>query len=237
MESELIAALLKVEAIESVAASRFRMASRTDRGVSALGNVAAFDTGFPRAALLRAVNSAVDGIFVYGVAEAPASFSPRRASGRWYRYVLPARDLDVAKVIECGKALQGRHDFRRFCKPDGRSTVKTLESVSVQEAADMLIIDLRAREFLRNMVRRMVAAMVEVGKDRATVDEVRAALEGKGISFGLAPAEGLTLMDVSYDLPFSVECPPTMSRRVAEYRLDAFTRLSFADALLERCRS
>jgi tRNA U38,U39,U40 pseudouridine synthase TruA len=79
--------------------------------------------------------------------------------------------------------------------------------------------------------------MVEVGNQRVTVDEVRSALEGRDVSFGLAPAEGLTLMDVAYDVNFLIECPPTMSRRLDEYRLDAYVRLGFADALLERCRS
>jgi tRNA pseudouridine38-40 synthase len=236
VESELIAALLKIEAIGSVTASRFSVASRTDRGVSALGNVASFDTGFPRAALLKAVNSAVNDVYVYGVAEVPPSFSPRRAKGRWYRYVMSVGDLDVPGMIGCGGILQGRHDFRRFCKPEGRSTVKTLESVLVREADGMLVIDLRGREFLRNMVRRMVSAMVKVGEGRTTVEEVRSALEGKDVTFGLAPAEGLTLMDIDYGFQFSVECPPTMSRRAEEYRLDAFTRLDFADELLRRCR-
>jgi tRNA pseudouridine38-40 synthase len=83
---------------------------------------------------------------------------------------------------------------------------------------------------------RMVAAMVKAGEGKAAVDEVRAALEGRDITFGLAPPEGLTLMDIDYGLAFTVECPPTMSRRAEEYRLDAFTRLSFADSLLQRCR-
>jgi tRNA pseudouridine38-40 synthase len=235
VESELISALVKIGAIESADASRFRVASRTDRGVSALGNVVAFETDFPRAALLRAINSAVEDVYVYGVAEVPPSFSPRRARGRWYRYIMSSKDLDVSKVIECGNALQGRHDFRRFCKPEGKSTVKTLESVSVREADGIMVIDLRGREFLRNMVRRLVASMVKAGEGKATLSEVVSALEGKDITFGLAPAEGLTLMDIDYGFQFSVECPPTMSRRAEEYRLDAFSRLEFADALLKRC--
>jgi tRNA pseudouridine38-40 synthase len=236
VESETIEALRTIGAIESASGSRFRFASRTDRGVSALGNVAAFDTAFSRKALLRAVNSAADDVFFYGVAEAPPAFSPRRARGRWYRYILPVKGLDADVVAECGHAFEGRHDFRRFCKPDGRSTVKTLESVSVLETNGMLIIDLRAREFLRNMVRRMVASMVKVGGSKATLGEVCSALEGRDITFGLAPPEGLTLMDIEYPFDFTIECPPTMSRRAEEYRLDAFSRLTFADSLLLRCR-
>jgi tRNA pseudouridine38-40 synthase len=149
---------------------------------------------------------------------------------------LPAKGLDLSLVAECAEALEGRHDFRRFCKPDGRSTMKTLESIVVTEADGMLLIDLRAREFLRNMVRRMVASMVKAGEGKASVSEVRSALEGRDITFGLAPAEGLTLMDIEYAFDFAVECPPTMSRRAERYRLDAFSRLAFADSLLQRCR-
>jgi tRNA pseudouridine38-40 synthase len=237
VESETIEALRVIGAIESAAASRFRFASRTDRGVSALGNVAAFDTSFSRAPLLKAINSAAQDVLFYGVAETPLAFSPRRARGRWYRYIMESEGLDLDAVAECGRSFMGRHDFRRFCKPDGRSTVKALDSVTVLESDDMLIIDLRAREFLRNMVRRMVAAMVKVGEGKASLEDIRSSLDGRDLTFGLAPPEGLTLMDIEYGFDFDIGCPPTMSRRVHAYRLDAFTRLSFAYSLVERCRS
>jgi tRNA pseudouridine38-40 synthase len=235
VESETIGALLSIGAIASVPGSRFRFASRTDRGVSALGNVAAFDTEFSRKALLRAMNSAVEDVYFYAVAEVPPAFTPRRAKGRWYRYMLPREGLDISKVEECASVLRGRHDFRRFCKPDGRSSIKTMESIEVLPLEDIVVIDLRAREFLRNLVRRMVAAMARVGEGKASVDEVRAALDGKDVSFGLAPAEGLTLMDIGYGFEFSAECPGTMLRRAEAYRRDAFNRLAFADELLSRC--
>jgi len=238
VESEIIGALLKIGAIESVPASRFRFASRTDRGVSALGNVAAFDTGFSRQALLRAVNSAVEDVYIYGLAEVPRTFTPRRAQGRWYRYMMSSEGLDIEKVAECSQLFVGRHDFRRFCKPEGRSTVKTLGSVSAMALGDTLVIDLRAREFLRNMVRRIVASMIKVGEGKATLEDVREALEGDGrrdISFGLAAPEGLTLMDIDYGFCFDVQCPQTMRRRAEESRREALARLLFADALLDRC--
>jgi tRNA pseudouridine38-40 synthase len=101
-----------------------------------------------------------------------------------------------------------------------------------------LVIDLRAREFLRNMVRRIVASMIKVGEGKATLEDVREALEGDGrrdISFGLAAPEGLTLMDIDYGFCFDVQCPQTMRRRAEESRREALARLLFADALLDRC--
>lgn len=239
MESEIINALLKIGAIESVSASRLRFASRTDRGVSAMGNVAAFDTDFHREALLRAVNSAVEDVYVYGLAEVPRTFTPRRAQGRWYRYIMSSEGLDMEKVVECSRLFEGKHDFHRFCKPEGRSTIKTLQSVSAMALGDSVVIDLKAREFLRNMVRRLVASMIKVGEGKVSLDDVSVALDGCGpreVSFGLAAPEGLTLMDIDYGFTFDMECPPTMRRRAEESRRDALARLLFTDTLLDRCQ-
>lgn len=235
VESETIGALLEIGAIESVQGSRFRFASRTDRGVSALGNVAAFDTSFSKKPLLRALNSAAEDVYFYAFAEVPENFTPRRAKGRWYRYLLPFDGQDLEAMRRCAELFEGKHDFKRFCKPEGRSTVKTMESIEVFGVGDLVVIDLRSREFLRNQVRRMVAAMDAVARGKASPDEVRCALDGKDASFGLAPAEGLTLMDIEYGFDITIECTPTMLRRTVSYRRDAFSRLAFIDALISRC--
>ncbi len=239
VESELINALMRIGAIDSVPASRFRVASRTDRGVSALGNVAAFDTDFPRPALLRALNSSLQDVYAYGVAEVPLTFTPRRAQGRWYRYVLDGEGLDVGTMAECARLFEGRHDFLRFCKPEGRSTVKTISALMVTPLDGSLVIDLHSREFLRNMVRRIVASMAMVGEGKASLADVREALDGsarRDASFGLAPPQGLTLMDIRYGFDFQIECPPTLLGRVKDRRREALSRLLFVDSLLDRCR-
>ena len=55
VESEVISALTQIGAISTIDESRFGFASRTDKGVSALGHVVAFDTEFRRECLLRLV--------------------------------------------------------------------------------------------------------------------------------------------------------------------------------------
>src|SRR5213594_4061523 len=57
VEGEVIHALVRAPAIRDVRTARFESASRTDRGVSALGNVVAFDTGLPPRAAVRAFNA------------------------------------------------------------------------------------------------------------------------------------------------------------------------------------
>ena len=55
-----------------------------------------------------------------------------------------------------------------------------------------MTIDVRADAFLRGMVRRMVAVLLEVGKGRMNEDAVRAALAGsEPASRGSRPGEGI----------------------------------------------
>jgi tRNA pseudouridine38-40 synthase len=234
VEGEVLRALREIGAIRSAKDARFKGASRTDSGVTALGNVVAFDTSFRKNDMLRALNAVSEDVFLYGIAEVPQDFSPRRARQRWYRYFLPVRGLDFNKVSACASEFGGKHDFRMFCKGDERGTVRTIDKVEVFRVGDFIIADLRAREFLWNMVRRIVAAMSEVGRGRVTVRKVKEALSGKNISFGLAPAESLILMDVVYDFEFETECPSTLGRKVRLARDLSFLKLAFFDDLAGR---
>jgi tRNA pseudouridine38-40 synthase len=237
VEDKVIEALIEIEAIDDAASSRFRGASRTDAGVSALGNVVAFDTEFRKDKLLHALNAVSENVYFYGVAEVPESFSPRRASQRWYRYFLPSRNLDVEKVIESTKLFLGKHDFRRFCKVDERSTTKTIQSIEVFQLGEFLIIDIKAREFLRSMVRRIVAALDEVGKGNVTLDDIRLALEGEACHFGMASSERLCLMDVEYPFQFELSCPAPLRRSLEMKRQSNFIELAFYDRLECQCSS
>jgi len=235
-ESELLKALIKIGAITSADENRFRVASRTDRGVSALGNVFAVDTDFRLPELLAALNAKCEDVHCYALAEAPKNFSPRRAHDRWYRYHLPYRGQNLELMVAGAKEFEGEHEFRLFCKPDGKVTLRTLGSVTLRREGELIVIDIRAREFLRNMVRRIVSALDQLGQGKVTIEEVRAALQGQGRSMGLADAEGLVLMDIDLDLDW--QHPPTgrMAAVVAERAHRARVRLRFEEALQEKCR-
>jgi tRNA pseudouridine38-40 synthase len=174
-------------------------------------------------------------VYFYGIAEVPEGFSPRRASQRWYRYFLPSRGLNFPKVEESAMTFVGKHDFKCFCKVDERSTIKVVQSVQVFPLGDFLIVDIKAREFLRSMVRRMVAAMEAVGKGKASLDDVREALAGKGFQFGMASPENLCLMDVVYPFDFKLSCPAPLRKALEMKRQSNFIELAFYDRL--ECQS
>jgi tRNA pseudouridine38-40 synthase len=236
VEDECIRALRKIKAVESVKGSRFRTASRTDRGVSALCNVIAFDTRFKADHLLQALNAASENVYFYGYAEVGSDFSPRRAKQRWYRYFLPSMNgMDLELMEQASQEFVGKHDFKRFCKAEGKSSEKSIDSIVLTRLGDIVVIDIKGREFLRNMVRRIVAAISSVSEGCSTIEDLRDALQGREVSFGLAPAEGLVLMQIDYGIEFVGSCPPTLERKVRKERSEKMVELLFYDSLSTRC--
>ena len=208
-----------------------RMASRTDRGVNALGNVALVPTELPPAELAgRLVERlAAHELWVTGHAPAPArspvhapdGFRPRHAHRRHYRYLLyDAPDLHRLRAALA--LFVGDHDFRRFCRPEGPTravvtgiAVAPADADADAPAGDCAVIDITGRAFLWQQVRRMVGAAADVARGRRTRDELAAALAGAEADFSVAPPEFLTLTAVEYrDVEFAPMPPPRgMARR------------------------
>lgn len=201
-----------------------RVASRTDKGVNALGNVIAIDSTFDdNGILLKALNSVTDGVFYRSAVTVDGDFNPRHASRRIYEYVAHAKGMDPEKATECARLFEGEHDFVRFCRPDGKPTVMTIDSVSVTPCGDDLVLRFEARYFLWNMIRRISAAVMSVARGESPMDDVSRALDGEEVFFGSARPDALTLTDVEYDW-LTFERPPWDafgSRRDEEcFRLD-----------------
>ena len=193
-------------------------AGRTDAGVHATGQVIAFtyDGRLAAADLGRTLDALLPGdVSIRDVRRAPPRFHPRYAARyREYRYTVwngprsPLRErtalgvrvpLDTAAMARAGSVLEGRHDFSSFGAAD-RSPVRTVYAVRVRRNGRTVTIDVRADAFLRGMVRRMVAVLLEVGLGKVDVAAVRSALAGPGPAFdgAAAPAKGLCLRHVAY---------------------------------------
>ena len=177
-----------------------KAAGRTDRGVNALDNVVVFNTTFDDDdELLKALNSVSKGIFYKCVATVSEDFNPRYANSRTYRYVLPSEGIDLERAKECSKLFLGKHDFVRFCKIEDKPTEIDLTSIEMDLDGDRIILTFTSQFFLWNMIRKIVAAIELVGKGERTMDDVRDALNGKEVNFGLARPDALTLTEVRYD--------------------------------------
>jgi len=175
-----------------------RASSRTDKGVNALGNVFALTCALDPMVAIGAFNRISTDIKIGGFAIVSDDFNPRHAEMRHYRYMLRYDGHDLDSMVECSKEFVGGHDFVNFCKFDGRDTNACIDSIRVEREGNAICFDFFARFYLWNMIRRIVAAISEVGLGRRPISDIQGALNGRSSSFGLAPSEGLTLMDVSY---------------------------------------
>ncbi|GAX73168.1 hypothetical protein CEUSTIGMA_g621.t1 [Chlamydomonas eustigma] len=143
IEAELFKALLKTRLIpsdEDIASKiQYSRCGRTDRGVSALGQVVALllrsngRTGKPQVSECeemeydRILNSALPPeIRVLGWTTAPSDFNARfSARYRQYKYFIVSHDtgdskstFEIDRMREAARHFIGEHDFRNFCKPD-----------------------------------------------------------------------------------------------------------------------
>jgi len=194
VEGEILKRLIKSKLINGRKDARFQYAARTDKGVSAFGNVIAFDSkGNP----LKVLDS-MENIWITGYASVDKNFNPRYARYRIYRYYLINKGYDIKKMRMAAKLMEGEHDFSNFSKRDGRKTIRKLDKIIIK-GRKILKIDFFAPSFLWNQVRRMVAALVMVGRGEAGVDSIKNALNGKRTNFGIMPSKNLVLLDVVYE--------------------------------------
>ena len=191
-------------------------AGRTDAGVHATGQV----IGFTYAGRLsaEALTVALNGLLpkdvaVRDVRPAPAGFHPRYAARyREYRYSIwdgprsPLRErtalqvrprLDEDAMARAAVAFEGRHDFSAFGGSDPQP-VRTVHRVRVRRAGDLITIDVRADAFLRGMVRRMVAALLAVGRGALPEGSIAGLVAGAtpALDGAAAAAKGLCLRRV-----------------------------------------
>ncbi|HEY8439355.1 MAG TPA: hypothetical protein VIK65_12155, partial [Candidatus Limnocylindrales bacterium] len=104
-----------------------------------------------------------------------------------------------AAMERAGQAFVGRHDFSAFgTVVEDRTPVRTVHAVRVRRQGSLVTIDVRADAFLRGMVRRIVAVLLEVGDGTMTEQEVREALAARvpARNGAAAPARGLCLRRV-----------------------------------------
>jgi tRNA pseudouridine38-40 synthase len=198
---------------------------RTDAGVHALGQVAAFHlhNPIPVDNLRRAINRLLPhDIRVTETAEVDQEFHPRfSAQAKTYEYriwraeVCPpferlyvhhhAYPLNEARMTELAGVLEGEHDFSAFAASDekdelGHSKVRRIFLSSLHREGDHLIYRVRGSGFLKHMVRNIVGVLIETGKENLTREDLEARLRpGCGIPPGpSAPAKGLFLVSVEY---------------------------------------
>jgi len=203
VEGDLLTVLGRIGAVADAQAAAFEAAGRTDAGVSAAGNVFAFDTAFRGDELARAANAYLRDAWVLARAEVADGWSPRRAArSRTYVYAaaIDEIDADAGRAQAAFALFEGEHDFGAFARMEaGRDPRRRVDVARLSARGPMWQFTVRGDSFLWNQVRRMVAAALAVARGEAELEDVRRGLAGERVELGTAPAEGLVLQDVEYD--------------------------------------
>jgi tRNA pseudouridine38-40 synthase len=197
-------------------------AGRTDAGVHATGQVIAFDLAWDHSVddLRNALNANLpQDAAANQVNMAREDFHPRYdALTRTYRYQIicqPTRnpirerfswrvwpEIDRKRVEMCAGKLVGEHDFAAFGTPpnEGGTTVRQVFRAAWRQNGGGYVFEVEGNAFLYHMVRRMVSVQVEVGQSMLEPDIITRVLAGEidGMIQGLAPPQGLYLIEVSY---------------------------------------
>jgi len=197
---------------------RVEGSGRTDAGVHALEQVAAFSlrNPIPLPNLRKAINRLLPpAVRVLSTEETHPEFHPRfDAKAKTYEYrILRAEvcspfewpfvyhhpfPLDENRMIAFARVFEGEHDFTPFAASDerdaeGRSKVRTVHSSTLWKGEGRLTYRVRGSGFLKHMVRNVVGTLIEAG--RGNIEDI-AKLPSK--SGPTAPARGLFLVNVEY---------------------------------------
>ena len=192
---------------------------RTDAGVHALAQVAAFSltNPIPLLNLCRAINRLLPhSVRVLDAEAVHTDFHPRfDARAKTYEYRIVRTEicspfewpyvlhhpypLDEDRMIRLAAAFEGEHDFTAYAAADdrdaeGRSKVRTVYSSALRQTPGRLTYRIRGSGFLKHMVRNVVGTLIEAGK--GNIADCGRLPEKSGPT---AAAKGLFLVSVEYD--------------------------------------
>jgi len=204
---------------------------RTDAGVHALCQVAHLRSSLPMRAdvLCREINDRLPtDINVRSASEVPARFHARHhAEERFYLYQLATRRtafgkhfvwwikdrLNVELMAQAAGRFVGLHDFSAYCDKaeDPSSTLVDVTRCELRPDGDLILFRIGASHFLWKMVRRIVGALVELGRGNISLDQLKTISPADAARW-TAPPSGLFLEYVRYP---GDPAPPPLAPAIA----------------------
>ena len=199
-------------------------AGRTDAGVHALGQVASFHSEklLAPSKWAHALNRYLPkDIAVLKSEEVETSFHARySAIGKRYEYHIRLHAcrsalernrawhlrsaLDLGLMQQTIPYLLGTHDYSSFEGPrsDTKTRICSISHMAIHQQESLLIMQIEADRFLKQMVRAIVGTLVEVGRKRRHPHELPSIIQARDrrTAGETAPPQGLYLVEVLYGI-------------------------------------
>ncbi len=121
-------------------------------------------------------------------------------------------DLDIDLMKTAALLFEGEHYFAHYCTKPTEKTIlhRKVNSCILQKNTDLTasffpkesyVLIVKGKGFLRNQIRLMMGALIDVGRGEKDLDFIKSSLiEGNDISFlrHIAAASGLQLFDIDF---------------------------------------
>ncbi|XP_053407553.1 pseudouridylate synthase 1 homolog [Mercenaria mercenaria] len=230
VEGEIIKALLEVGIIpqdhhDCPRKMSFQRAARTDKGVSAAGNILSLKMLLNVDNLLDEINKHLPAqIRVFECVRTTNGFnSKNHCSGRTYIYLLPTyafapveevctleyrTNLDIIeRVNEVLEKFVGTHNFHNFTsgiKPEERCAQRYILEFEcrmpfVRDGVEYCVLSVRGQSFMMHQIRKMVGLTIAVVKGFANIEAIDEAWKPEKMDIPKAPGLGLMLDKLHYD--------------------------------------
>ena len=197
-------------------------ASRTDSGVHARGQVAHFECfpTSPNINFMLALNSLLPrDIRIHDATKVSDDFHAQfNAQSKTYAYYILNRalpsavsrnfcywvpdKLDISLMQLASALLRGVHDFKSFqgSKSSVKSTVREVYECGWYEEGEFIVFRIKAKGFLKHMIRNIVGTLLEIGRGRFSLVEFQDILDAQDRTRAgpTAPPQGLFLERIAY---------------------------------------
>jgi len=189
-----------IRALEDIGYSRpLSVASRTDKGVSALCNV--IHVQCEKDNLCRRLTSRLDHIWVYGYHE--GNYNPRHCQ-KHYIYFYPGSFPEPLLEQACALC-SGMHDFSALCRGTHAHMHKEIQ-VTYELKSQLILFHFYGRSFLWEMIRRCMTALLSFLTGDMSQEVFVQILEGNiHTKISPAPAENLLLAELIYPFSFIID--------------------------------
>jgi len=189
-------------------------AGRTDRGVHAYYQVIHFDTEKKINNLKRKLNNVMKDIKVKKINKVDDDFHARYSvKNKTYLYKIDLSNnldnnyylcipykLNIKKMKEVSKLFLGTHDFRNFVAGVRIDYTGTIFNINIYKRNNILYLKFKGIGFYRYMVRNIVGALIEVGKNKIDKFIIYEMLHNKDCIKRLPTSSpnGLYLLKINY---------------------------------------
>ena len=197
---------------------------RTDAGVHALEHSSHFDikTKIKKIdTLIKSLNFFLKkkNISILSIIRKRNNFHARfSAKERIYKYIILNRlspssinngkvwhitkKLDIKKMKEGSKFLEGTHDFSAFRSSscNAKSAIRTIRKITIKKNNKELVLRFKSQSFLQQQVRSMVGCLKYLGENKWDLIKFNKVIKSKkrNLCAPPAPAEGLFLEKIIY---------------------------------------